>query len=740
MVNTVLSDRFKTHSSYPDIAAFHGKLLCVWQESTGRNDIVKLSVIDAGTGVAESTETVSAEGGIAFTPRIAVLGDEAVIVWSEKKGAGWVLRTAAYDGRRVSLAEPTAYSDGVFNPVLLPGKGSYPAWLCWSSVDGKNAAVLGAPYGSPMDLMDPICFSDGVQMAARPEAASGNDGAIWITYDGYDDDGYHVYVQRISGTTKSAPLIVSLPSHWATRPAILALDDSMLVTWYESAPRNENSYWSAILVAAGDTLVKRRITKIDDSNNWNCWTSMCEDSDSGDAYFIFSRGWKRTGLRAYREGVWSSEHEIPSGGDFCIRRARGCCVNGKIAVAWQRSETNGHRHRWSDVGLTLVSEMEELRPVAEMDRGNQFNLPIQVYKELASPSAEKVAAWSEGSLSCYAGTELLCGDIHGQSGLSDGQGEVEEYFAYAKKTARLDFCALTDHDCFPNIISPAEWEYSCTIGNASDRDGYLSTILAYEWTSNEYKTDYGHKNAYFPGSAAWIFRCTEPAGDNPSVLFANLKAKGAFCVPHHPAAVWNVVSAATDWNYHDEKAQRLVEIFSRHAPFEYFGNSSPYTKNVEQAKGKSVVDALKRGYHLGIIAGSDSHQLEHGVEGGILMVYSDGHTRKDIFNALYQRAVYATTGVRIHLEFSVNGKPMGSILRLPQESEAAIAIRCLGTSAIKVVEIVTERGSAVRYTPDSDEMEARCTLPVAKIEPWCYVKVVQYDEHIAWSSPIWIER
>ena len=31
----------------------------------------------------------------------------------------------------------------------------------------------------------------------------------------------------------------------------------------------------------------------------------------------------------------------------------------------------------------------------------------------------------------------------------------------------------------------------------------------------------------------------------------------------------------------------------------------------------------KKGYHLGFTAGSDSHQMEHGVEGGITISFVD---------------------------------------------------------------------------------------------------------------------
>ena len=62
---------------------------------------------------------------------------------------------------------------------------------------------------------------------------------------------------------------------------------------------------------------------------------------------------------------------------------------------------------------------------------------------------------------------------------------------------KLDFTALTDHDMFPDVITESEWEYMRTSANEFNKDGELTTLLAYEWTSNELHYDFGHKNVYY---------------------------------------------------------------------------------------------------------------------------------------------------------------------------------------------------------------------------------------------------
>ena len=120
-----------------------------------------------------------------------------------------------------------------------------------------------------------------------------------------------------------------------------------------------------------------------------------------------------------------------------------------------------------------------------------------------------------------------------------------------------------------------------------------------------------------------------------------------------------MVSAATDWNFHDPEVQRAVEIYSRHAPFETFEARSKFTKNIKKMERCSVQDALARGYRMGFTAGSDSHQTEHGVEGGIVAAFVPALKREYVWDAIYDRLTYGTTGARILVSLKINSAPHG---------------------------------------------------------------------------------
>ena len=85
-----------------------------------------------------------------------------------------------------------------------------------------------------------------------------------------------------------------------------------------------------------------------------------------------------------------------------------------------------------------------------------FTRPIEANKTLDRIDDEEVKTWIKKN--GYAGKFPVYGDIHGQSGMSDGVGEIDQYFNSAKVWGKLDFTALTDHDCYPDWLSQSEWE------------------------------------------------------------------------------------------------------------------------------------------------------------------------------------------------------------------------------------------------------------------------------------------
>ena len=180
--------------------------------------------------------------------------------------------------------------------------------------------------------------------------------------------------------------------------------------------------------------------------------------------------------------------------------------------------------------------------------------------------------------------------------MSDGRGTVEEFYDFAERVAGLDFCAVTDH-AFE--VLDEMWEHSKKVTNQVYKPGRFVTFQAYEWSGVTPLG--GDHNCYFLDDDPPIFRSTfwytptnlqmyhgpSPKQEHVTDVFAELtkrlRDKDVFCIPHFGGRKGNP-------QWHDEKVQRMIEIFSEHQRSEDWANSF-----------------LKQGHRLGIIASTDDH-------------------------------------------------------------------------------------------------------------------------------------
>jgi hypothetical protein len=335
---------------------------------------------------------------------------------------------------------------------------------------------------------------------------------------------------------------------------------------------------------------------------------------------------------------------------------------------------------------------------------------------------------------------LYWGDIHGHSGLCDGTGTPDNYYQYARDVAGLDISALTTHDAHGFLPLDEDEETWTLIRERTDfyyRPGDFVTFLGYEWTN----WTYGHQHVIFLNSEEGrVCSFRDPKSSDPKGLWECLKGKKAFTIPHHVGGG----PVPTDWNFYDPSFQPLTEICSIHGNCEYYGALKGIYSPQE---GHFVQDALARGYKLGIIASGDSHNAHPGrrdpgaLTAGLMGVYAEELTRESICKALQERSFYATTGPRILIDFSVNSNTMGQSVRIDNEHSArSITGSVIGTDMIREVTVIkngsdlfVEKGSGREKTINYSD-----TTPV-KAGDYYYLRVVQEDDEIAWSSPIWFE-
>ncbi|MBN2381582.1 DUF3604 domain-containing protein [bacterium] len=338
---------------------------------------------------------------------------------------------------------------------------------------------------------------------------------------------------------------------------------------------------------------------------------------------------------------------------------------------------------------------------------------------------------------------LYWGDLHGHSSLStEAVGSPDEYYDYARTSRKLDFVALTDHDY---SMTPAKWRIIRDKAAEYYQPGVFVTFIAYEWTSH-----FGHKVVLFGSTEVpetiMVRARTDEA--NPHALWQFLDQYQALTIPHHTLSF----QVTTDWSYQNNVLQPLVEIYSKHGSCEFPG-SPPVPYKISSTPGKSVIDALNAGHRLGFIGCSDTHCSKPGSEksmellthrlvlkyqSGLTGIYAENLTRPKIWAALLARRTFATTGVRLFLDFRIGDHFMGE--QFSTHSAQTIAVWVEAPAPIELLEIV--KNGLVFYSENPNDLSTSLALKDAASEPgtcYYYLRLTLQDGHRAWSSPIWVD-
>ncbi len=400
--------------------------------------------------------------------------------------------------------------------------------------------------------------------------------------------------------------------------------------------------------------------------------------------------------------------------------------------------------------VDVLARLDDLQtvPLADAVRGYAFQAELQVpgERELIAVCDDEEVMGASNPCLCVLETprqRIFWGDIHGHTGLSDGLGSPDEYYSFGRDEAFLDFCAIADH---AQYLSDDDWEAIQEATARHNDPGRYVTLLGYEYSCNADMEHYGDKCLYYPGDAGPLLRETDISRSAYADMaeFAPLwKAHGAMMVLHQ--------HAKGTCSYYDPDLVRLAEVYSV-----WGGSESEYCSRpllpaqASDYSGHYVADALELGWVLGLMASSDDHagrpgatdwlRTQQAYPGGLVAVWAPELTREAVWEALWNRRCYGTTGARIYLEFSVDGEPMGSIIQGSAFSGThVIEVRVMGDNPILAAEVLRGRQTAYvcsGYGP-SLHFAYRDTPPPGSAN-YYYVRITQTDGEMAWSSPVWI--
>jgi hypothetical protein len=398
--------------------------------------------------------------------------------------------------------------------------------------------------------------------------------------------------------------------------------------------------------------------------------------------------------------------------------------------------------------------------------------------------------------------QLFWGDLHGHTTFSDGIGNIDDYFNFAKNASNLDFVSISDHGALPNadysnpvffrhFINSTDWDSIRNKVAVYYQPEAFVTILGYEYSHGRTKDLMSGMGACSDGYFSPSDPNTGLPADNPSTwacyqkpecvnincplvqgdwnvyylntngpLFApqsvselfdqvsswkkknpgpNPQTPSVIVIPHHGGRLALMSLLDLPSVKNDPDLVPGIEIISMHI-------SSPCSFE------SWVQNGLTRA-KLGILASSDDHsgcpgRPAMGSRQGMIAVYASSLTRESIFEAIAKRRYYAySMGDRSILEFSIDGSGknyfMGESLLLHVGEKPKINFSITTKKGVGVTKIdIIKNGTVVKTFSYNASVPQTVTGswedPSFVSNSYYYVKVSLNNSATIWSSPIWI--
>ena len=359
---------------------------------------------------------------------------------------------------------------------------------------------------------------------------------------------------------------------------------------------------------------------------------------------------------------------------------------------------------------------------------------------------------------------LFWGLLHGESDRFDSTENIENCMRHFRDDKAFNFYGVSP---FENQEETSNEMWKLISQNIADfdEDERFTTFLGFQW-QGEAKTEGARSLVYFKDNKP-LLRKKDLKSNTLKKIYKSFSPKELIAIPCFTMA------KGTEYNFDnfDPDFERVVEIYNAWGSSEMTqkeGNLRPISAShsngfPETAEG-SIQKALQRNFRFGFVAGglddrgvyadlyeSDQEQYTP----GLTAIIAPSHTREALAEALYQRSCYATTGERMIVGLYLAGIPMGKEISTADKPGLAINRHLsgyvAGTCKLEKIEII-RNGKVIKTFQPNDyflEFTYDDMTPLEKVVidakdkktpfAYYYLRVIQEDGHMAWSSPIWVD-
>ncbi len=788
---TMVGHEFR-QDDLPQIAAApDGSIWTAFLSFAGDRDDIAIRRYHEGRW--QNLQWVPGTSGDSWLPQIAVDASNRVwVVWSQMAAGNWDLYARRFDPAAQTWSALERLTNDPLpdiNPRLASGSRGRFA-LVWQAFRGRHSNIF-------LKTFDGEKWSADVRVTNRaandwePAVALDSSGAAWVAYDSYRNGNYDVFLARVSGASIQEHTVTATP-RFETR-ATVAVDSADRV-WvaYEAGLPNWGKDQGYILRdrRTGVPLGGVRAPRIRCFDN-GVWRDPAQPVagvlPAGNTYqpHVFAdgagsvwvaaktrfqqalpppaagnRGYWEYWLTRYEGGGWRPAVAVPSSrGRSSTRFSAALAADRSLWMAWSadgRPERFYHRPVRQQVFAATVPAPAAVTPGWGAAVTEEYRFPPSHPNEIADVAAIRAYTADAGGRKA----RIVRGDFHRHTELSwDGggaqDGSLQDMYRYMIDAASMDFGASTDHQ---GGAWPYWWWYTQKMTDMYHVPGAYVPIFGYERSA---VFPNGHRNIFFAkrsesrvtpfhmmsGAPAFALGAS-PMGDEPGVgsgalvandtklLYEEIRARRGIAISHTSGT-----RMGTDWRDNDPDLEPVVEIYQG-ARTNYEQLGAPYAaeesrdaQHMKQAGYQPegmVSNAWAKGYKLGIITSSD-HGSTHI---SYAMVYTPETTREGILDAIRRRHTYGATD-NIILDVRMGAHFMGDEFRL--SSPSPIRVRARGTRAVAKVEVIKD--NAVIYTaePKSPNVDFSF-LDKGSVDGrhFYYVRLLQDDGMIAWSSPFFV--
>jgi hypothetical protein len=319
-------------------------------------------------------------------------------------------------------------------------------------------------------------------------------------------------------------------------------------------------------------------------------------------------------------------------------------------------------------------------------------------------------------------------------------GSLFQTYRYALDAARLDYLMVSEHNASQGPDQPyINWILQQAVDIFSVT-GRFQPFYGYE-RSLTYPD--GHRNILFAkrGNPTLPILDEERKHEKGAArLYAYLKERGGIAISHTSAT-----NMGTDWRDNDPEVEPLVEIFQgdrvsaeyEGAPWAAWSESEASAPGGFRPMGY-VWNAWAKGYKLGVQAASD-HLSTHL---SYACTLAEDFTRESMLDAMKKRHSYGATD-NIILDYRLRTDSGEEHIQGDIVTVAAggfkLRVKVIGTTAIRQIDIIKNQEFVYTRQKLPQEVELEFVDNEKKSgEDLYYVRVIQEDNNLAWSSPIWV--